>query len=124
MFLNKILGSLILAGILAIVSACGLFKKDKPPAPIEPTRVVLQFEAAGDINPNMTGRASPLVVRVYQLSSYSAFEKADFISLYEADAQALGKDLIDKQEIFLQPNEKRTLFFETAKAIRTGSWRL
>ena len=68
----------ILFCILLMVPACGLFKKKKPPPPPEPTWVLIEFEAAGNINPNSAGRASPLVIRVYQLRSYSAFEKADF----------------------------------------------
>ena len=76
---------LILICVILMISACGMFKKKKPPPPPEPTRVVLEFEAAGDINPNAEGRASPLVVRIYQLKSYSAFRKADFFSLYDND---------------------------------------
>ena len=74
-----------------------------PPAP-EPTRVVLEFEATGNINPNSEGRASPLVVRIYRLKSYSVFEDADFFSLYEKADDALGGELIDKEEILLNPN--------------------
>ncbi len=85
----------------------------------EPTRVVLEFEAAGDINPNGEGRASPLGVRIYQLKSYSVFEKADFFSLYDNDEQVLGGELVKKQEILLKPNEKRTVFFETEDDTQT-----
>ena len=110
---------IVLVCILMLVSACGLFKKAKPPPQPEPTRVVLEFEAAGDINPNIAGRASPLVVRVYHLKSYSAFEDADFFSLYEKADEVLGKELVDKEEILLKPNEKRTVFFEASDEIRT-----
>ena len=78
--------ALILICIIMLVSACNPFKKKKPPPPPEPTRVVLEFEAAGDINPNSEGRASPVVLRIYRLESYSVFEDADFFSLYEKDS--------------------------------------
>lgn len=105
--------------VLMVIWGCGLFKKDKPKPLPEPTRVVLEFETAGDINPNIAGRASPLVVRIYRLKSYSAFKDADFISLFEKDSDVLGKDLVDKEEIHLKPNEKRTVYFEAPDAIRT-----
>ena len=98
--------------MLLMVTACGLFKKDKPPPQPEPTRVVLEFEAAGDINPNIAGRPSPVVIRIYHLRSYSAFQDADFNALFENDATVLGGDLIGKKEVYLKPNEKRTVFYE------------
>jgi type VI secretion system protein VasD len=102
-----------------MVNACGLFSKDKPPPPPEPTRVVLEFEAAGKINPNIAGRSSPVVVRIYQLKSYSVFHGTDFIPLFEKDEEVLGRELLHKQELILRPNEKRTVFFETSDKIRT-----
>jgi type VI secretion system protein VasD len=109
----------ILAVVLIMISACGLFGKDEPPPALEPTRIVLELEAAGDINPNIAGRASPLVLRIYHLMSYSVFRDADFNSLFEKDSEVLGRDLVDKKEIYLKPNEKRTVYFEASDAIRT-----
>ena len=96
------------------ISGCGLFKK-KPKPPPEPTYVTLNFEASGDINRNISGSASPVVLRIYQLKSYTTFEKADFFSLFEEDDQLLGKDLLDKEEILLKPHEKKTVFFEPSE---------
>ena len=110
-------GSILVVALM--ISACGLFGKDTPPPALEPTRVVLEFETAGDINPNIAGRASPLVVRIYHLTSYSAFRDADFNSLFEKDSEVLGRDLVDKKEIYLKPNEKRTVYFEASDAIHT-----
>ena len=105
--------------VILMVAACNPFKKKKPPPPPEPTRVVLEFEAAGNINPNPEGRASPLVLRIYQLKSYSKFEDADFFALYEKDEEVLGGELVNKEEILLKPNEKRTVFYETSDDTRT-----
>jgi type VI secretion system protein VasD len=82
---------LLLLCTILMLSGCGLFgKKEKPPPPPpppEPTRVIIEFEVTGDINPNSEGRASPLYLRIYQLKAYSVFEKADFFSLYDKDDQ-------------------------------------
>jgi type VI secretion system protein VasD len=110
---------LYLIGILFAVSACGLFSKDKPPPPTEPTRVVIEFEAAGNLNPNIDGRPSPVEVRIYHLRSYSAFKEAGFMPLFDGDQKVLGKELVQKQVIYLKPDEKHTVFFETAEDIRT-----
>jgi len=110
---------LLLAGILVMVSACALFSKDKPPPPTEPTRVVIEFEAAANINPNIDGRPSPVEVRIYHLRSYSVFKGAGFMPLFDGDEKVLGKELVHKQVIYLKPDEKHTVFYETAKDIRT-----
>ena len=117
--MNMLRHGFILAVVLMMICACGLFGKDEPPPVPEPTRVVLEFEAAGDINPNIARRASPLVVRIYHLTSYSVFRDADFNSLFEKDSEVLGRDLVDKKEIYLKPNEKRTIYFEASDAVRT-----
>lgn len=117
--MNMLRHGFILLVVLMMISSCGLFGKDEPPPVLDPTRVVLEFETAGDINPNIAGRASPVVVRIYHLKSYSAFRDADFNSLFEKDGEVLGSDLLDKKEIYLKANEKRTVFFEASDAIHT-----
>jgi type VI secretion system protein VasD len=112
--------NLCLLLVVFILAACGLFKKEEPPPepppvpPPEPTRVMLEFQAGGDINPNAEGRASPLVLRIYQLKSYPEFMRVDFFSLYDKEKEVLAGLVTGKQEIILKPNEKRTVFFEPA----------
>lgn len=110
---------LLIVFVLMMSSGCGFFKKKQPPPQPEPTRIVLKFEAAGDINPNAEGRASPLVLRIYQLKSYSIFEDADFFTLYEKDNQVMGSELVGKEEILMKPNQNRTVFYETSDDTRT-----
>jgi type VI secretion system protein VasD len=110
---------IILLFLVLMLSGCGLFGKKEeppppPPPPPEPTRVIIEFEATGDINPNSEGRPSPLYLRIYQLKGYAVFESADFFSLYDRGDEILGRDLVAKEEILLKPNEKRTVFYEVA----------
>lgn len=105
--------TLFLVCLVYLVCGCSLFKDKTPPTP-EPTRVVIDFEAAEDVNPNVSGRASTVLVRIYHLKSSRAFDNADFMELYDQDAKVLGGDLEDQQEIFLQPLEKRTVHFKTS----------
>ena len=49
------------------------------------TRIEAEIAAAEDLNPDYNGDASPLVVRLYQLSSPTAFNNATFFQLYDGD---------------------------------------
>src|SRR6187551_538725 len=61
------------------------------------TDLKLTFEVASDINPDDSSRPSPVFVRFYQLKSATAFDKADFIDVYERDTEIFGGDIVNKQ---------------------------
>ncbi len=63
--------------------------------------------AAADVNPDYQGRASPVVVIVYQLKNADAFMAGGFFSLYDADSSLLADSLIARQQIQMQPGETR-----------------
>lgn len=98
---------------LVLLTACG---QRSPKVELnllpKPTHVILEVKALGDINPNREGRPSPLVLRLYELRSVADFGNADFVLLYDNDKSVLGPDLVRKEEIILQPNEKKTIHFE------------
>jgi type VI secretion system protein VasD len=58
-------------------------------------------------NPDLNGRASPVVVRVYELRSPAAFSGADFFSLFEKESETLAGDLVGREEYGLLPAETR-----------------
>jgi type VI secretion system protein VasD len=61
----------------------------------------------GRVNPDVNGRPSPVVVRVYELKSLAAFNDADFFALFEKEAETLGGDLVGREEFQLDPGERR-----------------
>jgi type VI secretion system protein VasD len=63
--------------------------------------------AAPTTNPDLRGRPSPIVVRVYELKSLAAFDSADFFSLFDKEAETLGSDLVGREEYDLRPAETR-----------------
>lgn len=67
----------------------------------------LHFKPTNSINPDMGGRASPLVVRVYELSSWYGFHNTDFFNLYDNGESVLGDELISTDEIVIRPGEDR-----------------
>lgn len=88
---------LVLASLLA---ACGA-------APPKPTIVQGSVEAGADINPDRRNRASPVTVRIYELKTVAVFERADFFSVWDREAETLGGDLLGRDEIQLVPGERR-----------------
>lgn len=60
-----------------------------------------------NVNPDQAGRPSPIVVRVFELRSLAAFQRADFFSLWEKDRELLGGELINREEYVLSPGERK-----------------
>lgn len=63
--------------------------------------------AAPDLNPSVSDRPSPLVLRIFELRAATAFNQADFLALYQADQATLGTELLARDELVLQPGETR-----------------
>lgn len=63
------------------------------------TDLKLILLAGKDINPDEKRSPSPLYIRLYELTSEHAFNKADFMALYEKDEALLGKDMLAKREL-------------------------
>ena len=86
--------------VLLFVAGCAA----KVPKPI-PIPGVLTAHAA--VNPDITGRPSPVAVKVYQLRSAGSFESSDFFSLYNQAATVLGADLVSSTDITVRPGESK-----------------
>ena len=72
------------------------------------TDLKLTLNVASDINPDDNNRPSPVFIRFYQLKSTTAFDKADFIDIYERDKEVFGGDIVNKQTLKpLIPGETR-----------------
>lgn len=93
--------AVVAAGGLLLLAGCASL------IPASPTRVKGDIQAVEALNPSVSQRPSPLRVRVYELRADSVFAKADFMSLYEGDRALLAADLVARDEITLQPGEKR-----------------
>ena len=60
-----------------------------------------------NLNPNLEGRASPVVVRLFELKKTAEFQAANFSALFERSKEALGDALVAQQEFILRPGEIR-----------------
>jgi type VI secretion system protein VasD len=90
-----------LAGAALLLGACASAPK--------PTEIEGSVSAAANVNPSVSQRPSPLVIRLYELKTASAFNNADFVSLYQRDQAELGGDLVAREEVVLNPGESRPI---------------
>ena len=93
--LSLLLPGLLALGVLAGCSSVSSIKAD--------------MHADNGLNPDLNGRPSPLVVRLYELKSLSVFNNADFFNLFEQDVALLGDELQMRDELAFQPGENKTL---------------
>lgn len=75
----------------------------------KPTIVKITLHAQPSVNPDARGRASPIVVKFYELKSVAAFNAADFFSIFDSEQKALGDELLNTEVFQLQPGEKLEL---------------
>ena len=73
------------------------------------TKLQLTLSASDQLNPDLNGRPSPIVVRLFELKHPVAFENADFFSLYERAKESLAPDLVISEELELRPGEQVAL---------------
>jgi type VI secretion system protein VasD len=109
---RRTLGRAAAIGLLALlVVSCG-------GGPPKPAVAKAQLVVAADVNPDPGGRASPIVVRVFQLKEEGAFNGADFFALYDKEQETLGASVLAREEYNLQPGERRELEFKVAPEAR------
>jgi len=83
-----------------------------------PSQVVGTLAAPQQAVAGNGGPASPLVVRLYELSGASLFNRADFMALWQHDRAELGGDLVAREEFVLGPGEGKTFARTLAPATR------
>lgn len=98
---NKVLSISFLTLLLSQLSGCALFASSE-----EVQLAELTIIADKKLNPAADGRASPLVIRIYQLTETAKFDNSDFFALYENDQTLLAKDLLSQTELEITPGQE------------------
>jgi len=65
----------------------------------------IDIAASDDVNPDGKGYASPIQLKVYELSSRSTFDNLDFERAYNNAQTLLSDELVSEVILTLQPNE-------------------
>jgi type VI secretion system protein VasD len=104
--------ALVVTASVCIAALAGCAK----PAPPKPKMLTLDVQAAANVNPDASGRPSPVVVRIYELKSAAPFETADFLSLHEKDQSVLGAEIVVRDEFVLMPGAARNIKREAGES--------
>ena len=84
------------AGLLALARCA--------PAPPPPPVLTLTIVGSANQNPDASGHASPVAVRVYQLSGIAKFTQSDVFALKDNEAKTLGtEEATASQEFLIAP---------------------
>ena len=97
--------SLLTIAMLGLLSACA-----GGPPPRE--ALDMQINATADVNPDMQGRPSPVILHIIELSSTEQFNRLDYMGLTQPSGAGLGADLLGKNQMVLQPGETKSLPME------------
>ncbi len=71
--------------------------------------MAMQVSADSDINLDANGQALPVLVKVYQLNSPTAFQSASFNDLLKHDVVTLGPSLMHQTEFMVAPGAKTSM---------------
>lgn len=102
--LRALLNTLASVTVLVVLTGCSTLS---PYSQI--TKLNLTLTASDQVNPDLNGRPSPIVVRLFELKHPVAFENADFFGVYERAKQSLATDMVATEELELRPGETVTL---------------
>ncbi len=113
---NPVIRIILPAVLLLLLTGCSFGQKEAPlPAPAvapKPIIVSVELNAGKNLNPDIDGRASPVVVRIYQLQDIATFNNSDFFALYENDQALIGKDIKYREELEIKPDQQLNKQFE------------
>jgi len=68
--------------------------------------VELHFHAIAGLNPGANGQAAPVRVRIFELKNAATFSRSDYFALADRAQSTLGLDLLDQDEVVIQPGQQ------------------
>ena len=104
--------TIVILCIATLFGGCGSEPKKeepKPPPEIPETKIQVTISVSSLVNPDVNGRPSPVVVRLYELKNIGKFEESDFYKLFEDYEGALGSDLLASEKFHFKPGDSKEL---------------
>lgn len=92
-----------------LLGGCGSEPVKEEPKPPPETKIQVNIAVSDLVNPDINNRASPIVVRLYELNNIGKFEEADFYKIFEDYEGALGSDLVASEKFHFKPGDTQTL---------------
>lgn len=103
---KNFLPALIILLPLILMSGCGS------------SGMTLSMAGLPNVNPDSTGRPSPVLIKMYELKSEPVFKQAEMLPLFEDPTGVLGPDMVAFDEITLVPGEAKTIVYEPSPETR------
>lgn len=103
-YTRVIASGMILTMCVAMLAGCAGAPK--------PENIGIQISATSDVNPDLQGRPSPVILHVLELNSEEQFNRLDYMSLTQPSGAALGQDLLGKTRLTLSPGDSQQLPLE------------
>lgn len=72
-------------------------------------RITMEVASQPNVNPDSSGRPSPIIVKMYEMRSDMAFRQGDFQMLFMEPMKVLGANLVAMDELLFVPGEARTV---------------
>ena len=94
-----------------LLTACAKDAANPQPeeAEADTAAIELHFHAIAGLNPGATGQPAPVRVRIFELKNAATFGRSDYFALAERAQATLGADLIDQDEVLIQPGQQLSL---------------
>ncbi|WP_395344129.1 type VI secretion system lipoprotein TssJ [Ningiella sp. W23] len=111
--MNPMKQILLIALAVALLGACA------SPNPVEKkSSFVYAISASDTINPDINGRPSSVLLRVYQLKSKRNFENARYEDIFSQGQHTLGAEFLSVDEYLIDPNTNMQIELEVLEASR------
>lgn len=116
MYKSSVIKSLLFGLAILINASCSTINTKVGGLLDLDTDLHVDFFVEANVNPDDNKTPSPLIIRMYELKSPKTFENANFIDIYERDAEVLGDDMITKQKLKpIKPGKNRQANFVLSK---------
>ena len=102
--MRRLASNVVALGVVVSFALTAGCASGRPP---EDVKIRGSITAVETVNPDSTGRPSPLMIRIYELSATDKFDTAEFFELTDNPEAALGTDLLGVEPIMLSPGESR-----------------
>ena len=102
---------LLVAATALLLTACAkdAAKPEAGEAEADTAAVELHFHAIAGLNPGANGQAAPVRVRIFELKNAATFSRSDYFALADRAQSTLGLDLLDQDEVMIQPGQQLSI---------------
>jgi type VI secretion system protein VasD len=101
--------TIVIALFTLLLKGCGSEPEKPEPTEPAPTLIQAKITVSNQVNPDVNGRPSPIVMRIYELKNLGKFEEAGFYNLFEEYESFLSSDLLASEQFHLRPGDTKTV---------------